>query len=144
MPRDFSQCAYRPSRIPPKEFLRGLWSLTYGISSVFLGVLLLLLLLVRFNVNEPNYAAHYGGGHEKDQGPEASWQLVQVVDGRGGLGGHRGGGGEIGWVGRIVNESLENGSGKGHGHSTVGVLHIHDVLERKKDLGPGETRYTST
>lgn len=103
-------------------------------------VALLLLLLVRFGVNEPNYAAHDGGSHENNQGPKASWQLVQVVDGRGGFGGHGGGG--IGWLGRLANEGLKNGHGKSHGHSTVGVLHIDSVWGKKKHLGPGETGYT--
>lgn len=106
--------------------------------------LLLLLLLVRFGVSEPNYAAHDGGGRENNQGPKASWQLAQVVDGRGGLGGHGGGGGGTRWPGRLVNEGLKNGHDKSHGHSTVGVLHIDSVWEKTNIWGRGKQDIPST
>lgn len=91
-------------------------------------VALLLPLLAPFGANEPSYAAHEDGCHEKNQGPNASWQLIQVIHGRGGLGGHGGGGRGSGWVGGggLVNdEGAENGSGGStHGCGSVCVWHI--------------------
>lgn len=87
-------------------------------------VALLLLLLAPFEVNESSYAAHKDGCHEKNQGPNAPWQLVQVIDGRGGLGGYGGVGGGSGRVGRrglVDDEGMENGSGSTHGCGSVCV-----------------------